>query len=141
MSPWAALAVAALLQAGAMAPQPMTSIARGAQSAVETPRQLVVRSEAEWKTLWQEHAPDRPAPAVDFTRDMVIGVFLGTRTTGGYGVEITGTRQDRGSLIVEYRETRPGRGAITAQVITTPFHLVAIPRFAGDVRFEKLTSS
>lgn len=139
-----ALLVAALLQTGAMPVQPMTTVAKGAQSGVESPRQVVVRTEAEWATLWQEHARDQhphPQPNIDFTREMVVGVFIGTRSTGGFGVEIVGIREDRGSLIVDYRETRPGRDRITAQVITAPYHLVRIPRFSGEVRFEKLTSS
>jgi hypothetical protein len=138
MTAWAALLIAALLQTGASSIQAMTTIAKGPHSAIETPRQAVVRSEAEWKTLWQAHTGGQPAPAVDFTRDMVVGVFMGTRPTGGFSVEIVGTRQDQGSLVVEYRETRPGRGAITAQVLTAPFHLVTIPRFAGDVTFQEV---
>ena len=141
MIAWAAALVAAFLQTAALPAQTMTTLAKGAHSGVETPRQVVARSAVEWKTLWQAHARDQPAPEVDFTRDMVVGVFMGTKPTGGFGVEIVGTRRDQDSLIVEYRETRPGRGAITAQIITMPFHLVAIPRFAGDVRFENLTSS
>jgi hypothetical protein len=30
------------------------------------------------------------------------------------------------------------RGSITAQILTSPFALAAIPRRAGDVAFEKL---
>jgi hypothetical protein len=41
-------------------------------------------------------------------------------------------------MTVRYREVFPPRGAITAQVITSPFDLVTVPTFAGDVRFEKV---
>ena len=47
-------------------------------------------------------------------------------------------RPEGGALLVKYKETRPSRDAISAQVITTPFHLVAVPKFDGTVRFEKL---
>jgi hypothetical protein len=137
---WTMLLAAAILQTGAPAAQPMTTIAKGAESAVESPRQVTVRTPSEWAALWRAHAGERPLPQVDFTRDMVVGVFLGTRPTGGFAVEIVGTRQDHGSLVVEYRETRPGRDQITAQVITAPYHLVRIPRVAGGVTFEQLTS-
>jgi hypothetical protein len=137
---WTMLLAAAILQTGAPPAQPMTTIAKGAESAVESPRQVTVRTPSEWAALWRAHSAERPLPQVDFTRDMVVGVFLGTRPTGGFAVEIVGTRQDHGSLVVEYRETRPGRDQITAQVITAPYHLVRIPRFAGGVTFEQLTS-
>jgi protease stability complex PrcB-like protein len=52
-------------------------------------------------------------------------------------VEITGASEQNGVLVVQYRETRPAGDAITAQVITSPFAIVALPKFAGDVRFER----
>ena len=77
-------------------------------------------------------------PDVDFSSNMVVGIFLGTRPTGGYGAEIVSAQPDGGTLIVKYKETRPGRGSMTAQVLTSPFHLVAVPKFDGPVRFEKV---
>jgi hypothetical protein len=139
MMAWAMLLTAAVVQAGSMSARP-TTIDKGAESAVETPREATARTLEEWTALWRVHAPGRPLPAVDFARTMVVGVFMGTRSTAGFGVEIVGTRQDHGSLVVEYRETRPGRDTVTAQIITAPYHLVSIPRFDGEVRFEKLTS-
>ncbi len=81
---------------------------------------------------------ERPLPAVDFAREAVAAVFLGTRPTGGYGVEIVGAGQKAGAFVVQYRETKPGADAIAAQVITSPFLLVAMPKVDGDVTFERL---
>jgi protease stability complex PrcB-like protein len=134
------IVVATLLQGGGRTAQPLTTIDKGSSSAIETPREATARTPAEWAALWQAHSGDRPLPAVDFARDMVVGVFMGTQPTGGFAVEIVGTRQDHGSLVVEYRETRPGRDTITAQIITAPFHLVAIPAFSGEVIFQKVKS-
>ena len=33
----------------------------------------------EWSAIWGQHAPGRPAPSVDFTREMVAGVFFGSQ--------------------------------------------------------------
>jgi len=68
----------------------------------------------------------------------VIGVFLGSRPTSGYSVEIVQTREGPNGLVVEYREGSPARDVMTAQVITSPYHLVAVPKSAGEVKFEKL---
>lgn len=116
---------------------PMT-IDKGDQSNVDDAKQAVARSDAEWTRLWQQHAPDRKRPAVDFSRDMVVGVFMGSRNTAGFAVEIVGTSEVNGALVVRYRETVPPKGAVTAQVITSPYHLVSVPKFAGDVKFEKV---
>jgi hypothetical protein len=111
---------------------------KGDQSNVDDAKQAVVRTEAEWAKLWNQHSPDHKRPAVDFSRQMVVGVFMGSRPTAGFSIDIVSTIQANGVLTVRYREVIPSRDAITAQVITSPFDLVTVPTFAGDVRFEKI---
>jgi protease stability complex PrcB-like protein len=122
--------------AGQSGIEPRT-IARGAHSNVDGPRQAVVRTPAEWTALWRAHDYDTPAPAVDFSREMVVAVFMGSRPTAGYTVEIVSVKEAGGSLVVSYREQSPARDALTAQVLTAPFHIAAVPKFVGDVRFSK----
>jgi hypothetical protein len=129
--------IAALLQASAPTPPPHT-VDRGSRSGIESARQVAVRSSDAWAALWTEHAGTRERPSVDFGTDMVVGVFLGSRPTAGYSVEIASLRPDGDGLIVQYREGKPRQGMITAQVLTSPFHLVVVPRCAGAVKFEKL---
>jgi hypothetical protein len=111
---------------------------KGDISFTDSARQVTARTEAEWAAIWRQHAANRPEPTVDFSREMVVGVFLGSRPTAGNGVQIVGTRVDQGALVVEYRERRPARGDVTAQVVTSPYHLVALPVRQGAVRFEKI---
>ena len=113
-------------------------VALSPQSQVDAPRQVVVRSADEWARVWRTHAPDRQPPAVDFSREMAVGVFLGSRPTAGYAVEILGVREAQDGVVVQYRRTTPPRDMITAQVITTPYHIVAIPKRDGPVRFEEV---
>ena len=50
---------------------------------VTTPGTQVFRDQATWDAFWQAHAPlAGPAPAVDFTQDMLIAVFWGAQGTG-----------------------------------------------------------
>ncbi len=123
----------AFLQAAA----PLQTIAKGPMSGVDVARHVVLRTPAELTMLWQTHAPGRALPSVDFAKQMVVGVFLGTRPTGGYGVEIVRATMMGGGLRVEFVETAPRPDAITAQVLTAPYHLVAVPRTDGDVQFQK----
>jgi hypothetical protein len=115
----------------------MTTIARGPMSAITDARQVVVRSSAEWEALWKEHGVTQPLPVVNFSKEIVAAVFLGSRPTGGFNVEILSTRLEGDALIVEYGERRPGRGDIVSQVLTSPFHIVRLPAHKGSVRFEK----
>jgi hypothetical protein len=125
------VAAVALSQSGI----PFTTVARGPISGIESPRQVTVRSQAEWETLWKAHAGSQAIPPVDFSSTMVVGVFLGSRPSGGFTVEISRIVREGGSLIVEYRERKPGPGAVAAQLLTSPFHLVTLDRQDGPVEF------
>ena len=116
----------------------MRLLDRGTHSNVDGPRQVVVRTAADWGALWKQHAGERPMPAVDFAKEAVAAVFLGTRPTGGFGVELVGAGEMAGAFVLQYRETKPAPDAITAQVITSPFLLVAMPTVDGDVKFERV---
>ena len=71
----------------------MTTINSDLMSGIDRPQQSVAKTAAEFQTLWQQHAPGRPLPAVDFAKNMVVAVFLGSRPSGGFAVEITGVQQ------------------------------------------------
>ena len=121
------LLLAALLQTAPI----LRTVDKGSMSYVDNLRRVTARTEAEWSTLWKQHAAQRDLPKVDFAKEMVVGVFLGSRPTAGVSVEVISTRVDGNALVVQYREIRPERGAVTAQVITSPFHLVAVPTPRG----------
>jgi hypothetical protein len=131
------LLAAALLQGGTPAPS-FRSLEKGTQSFVDQAVQVAARTVAEWDKVWKQHAPGRPQPQVDFSREMVVGVFAGTRNSAGYSVDIVSAEDQQGTLVVRYRETVPARGAVTAQIVTSPYQLVAVPKHDGTVRFEKM---
>jgi uncharacterized membrane protein len=117
----------------------LTTIARGDASRVSEPRRVVARTDEEWRALWAAHAgPDGEAPALDMGWVTVAAVFAGEKPTAGYGVEISAaeygaadhaeyTGQGRSvTLVVEEHHAAPG--GILAQVITSPFHIVSVPK-------------
>lgn len=114
-----------------------TTVARGTLSGVERAREVVVRTDQEWRALWAEHAPEQPVPRVDFKTRTVVAVFAGSRTSAGYDVEITAIDRQAGPVTVRYRESRPGPDRMVAQIITAPFHIVSVPRFDGPVTFTR----
>lgn len=114
-----------------------TTLGRGDLSQIEDSRDVVVRTAAEWSMLWQQHAGEGKPPAVDFTRSIVIAVFLGSRQTAGYAVEITRIEKEDTGLVVTYREQRPASGAMVAQLLTSPFHIVRTEFHSGPVRFKR----
>ena len=134
------IAVALLVSTLVQPSMTFTTIQQGPLSGVDTQRQVVVRSESEWQALWREHDPGRKQPRVDFSRSMVVGVFMGSRRTAGYAIEITRVERGEAGLTVFYRQTAPGPDAMTAQIITSPFHIVLLERVPGDVRFQADTT-
>src|SRR5687767_3445144 len=122
--------------ASAQTPVPsFTDVAKGNSSQQQDAKQVTVRTAAEWNTLWKSHEPTAKVPTVDFTKQMVVGIFLGTKPSDGHQVEIVGVRTQEKELIVEYVQKQPGRGTMAAQILTEPYHLVSVPKHAGTVRF------
>jgi hypothetical protein len=114
------------------------TIEKGDQSNVEDAKQVLVRTEAEWTRLWNQHAPDHPRPRVDFSKEMVVAVFMGSRPNAGFSTTITTAMAANGALVVRYNETMPGRGTVSAQILTFPYHIVAIAKAdVKDVKFQK----
>ena len=117
----------------------MRPIEKGLNSEMDDGRQAVVRADAEWTRVWTLHAGERTKPAVDFSKDIVVALFLGSRPTAGFSVEIVGVKEEGATLVVSYRETRPSPGSVAAQVLTSPFHIVAVPKgTAMAARWERV---
>ena len=115
-----------------------TSLARGDMSGQQIAKEVTIRTPAEWKALWKDHSPTEKMPVVDFTKSMVVGIFLGSKPSAGYEVEIVGVRTQEKDLVVEYAQKQPGRGTMVAQILTEPYHLVVVPQHAGTVRFSQV---
>lgn len=131
-----ALILTMVMQAGSTSQ--VEVISHTMTSGVEDPKEAVARSAVEWATLWRQHAGAKALPPVDFASRTVVAVFLGTRSSAGYSAEITGTRQSGSKLIVEWQERTPGRDDVAAQILTSPAVIASIPKFAGEIVFEKV---
>jgi hypothetical protein len=121
------------------APVPFSTLAKGLASGVGQPTQIVVRTQNDWAALWSRHmrtqtAPS-PPPPVDFSRDMVVALFISERPTGGFAIEVTRIERTDSGLSVHYRTTRPDPAAMQPQALTQPFHLIALPRSDDPVTF------
>jgi hypothetical protein len=134
----AVLVLAALAQAPA-GDVAVRIVAQGQQSGVEEERQVVASTSEAFVALWRDHAtPAAPLPAVDFTREAVVGLFLGTRPTAGYRVDVASVRRTADAVVVQFRERRPPADVLTAQVLTAPYILVAIPASTAPIRVERV---
>ncbi len=125
-----------------MMPDGITTLAKGDSSEILDPARHVVRDSAAWAALWTAHAgPGSQPPDVDFAKEMVVAAFAGERPAPGYGIEIVGARRESASLGVTVSEVQPPRGMIAAQIIVTPFHMVTLPRYEGEIRFTDVSAA
>jgi hypothetical protein len=95
-----------------------------------------VRDQTAWEAFWAEHKshtsePGTP-PAVDFTQETVVVVFVGQKPSGGYAVEVVNVTWNYNEVFVHPVATQPGPECATASVVTQPFQIVAIlTRYEG----------
>lgn len=118
---------------------------RGVQCAVTEFRLALFKHPDKWESFWKRGlAPYSPrladVPAVDFSQDMVVGVFLGEKKYPFSEIEIRSAkvetqRDGTQALVIRYREIRKMSGVFMPEFPVQPFHLRRIPIFDGPVRF------
>lgn len=128
---------------------PFQDIQVSAYGAHGPPRQVVARNQQELRSAGFD------VQGIDWQREMVVGVLMGTQASSGYSIRIESIQRERlpvmimifppppptYEVVVRYRETRPAFGDIVATVLTAPYHLVKLPRYRSKVRFERLSDA
>lgn len=119
----------------------LVTLARGDDSRIVQPRRIVVRTPEEWTALWAAHAgPEAAVPHVDFASVVVAGVFGGERPSAGHTVEIASAIEEQGGVRLFVDERVPRGGMVAAQVITSPYHVVTLPRVSGEISWTRSES-
>lgn len=120
---------------------PYQEILPSVDSAINDPRFVVIRDLTTWDALWNAHtahlSPRPERPAVNFSQNMVIGVFLGSHNNSCYRVSIDAIWRffSPSRIEVTYRETVPSASDICATVMTNPAALVVAPYSNLPVEF------
>lgn len=114
-------------------------IDRTANSMIQTPRALVIKDQAAWASLWQEHNPqiDRPIPSIDFSKKMLIAVFAGSKPNGCYGIpEINIWRYNK-RINVSYVDGQPPipPETLCTMAIVNPAQIMMLDRSDESVDF------
>ncbi|MDP3057127.1 MAG: protease complex subunit PrcB family protein [bacterium] len=94
----------------------------------------VIKSKSEWMPILQKTNAELPAP-IDFDKDMIIAVFQGGKSTGGYGTEINMIAEKGNTIEVSVLENSPGRGCAVTQALTSPFHIVKVQKSDKEAIF------
>ena len=73
---------------------------------------------------------------VDFNRYIVIAVFMGAKTSGGYSITVDKIIEKSDKITVYINEISPGKNCITTDAITYPFELIKIPKTDKKIIFK-----
>ncbi|WP_425148161.1 protease complex subunit PrcB family protein [Deinococcus sp.] len=111
-------------------PAGIRQLAAGTNATTRSFQVVVARDAAGLNTLsalsYGNQTPPAALPAPS-TGNSAVGVFLGGRPTGGYGLSLASAQIVGGVLTLNLNLTAPGPGSITAQVLTSPWVVIEVP--------------
>jgi VWFA-related protein len=111
-------------------------IAHGPTSARREFHEVVIKDTDAWRRLWGELPTRQPCPEIDFSRFMVVGVFLGDRTGLNSQAQIVGVRRDGAGVVILYSDHHVGQAPGRER---RPFALAGIQRADVPVTFERVS--
>lgn len=124
---------------------PWREIASGSRSNIGQATRKVIRDPEAWKKWWSEHRTvetrldgeivPEPPPEVDFEKETVLILTMGTRSTGGFAIRFSGIRREDGVLTASFKTTSPGPDSLVTSALTAPFSIIAVPIHEGRVEF------
>ncbi|HEX2219621.1 MAG TPA: protease complex subunit PrcB family protein [Gemmatimonadales bacterium] len=108
------------------APVEIRRIGRWVSSNIRGSRRLVIRDPATWAQFWSELGAG-VRPEVNFSRDLVIAVASGERSTGGHDIVVQRVTRSDGDLRITVVETSPGPNCMTTMALTQPVDVIMVP--------------
>ncbi|MBI4919240.1 protease complex subunit PrcB family protein [archaeon] len=118
----------------------LESIAKGAVSGHNWAQNYVITDEVSWNNLWRttysNTTPMPEMPKIDFSKEMVLAIYLGKKNTGGYSTFVEGVYEYDDRVLVSARETTPQQGRKLLMVLTAPYTIVKTERVNKEVNFD-----
>ena len=106
------------------------------------PLRVVIYTENQWEEIWKKvqvlRLPVPELPKIDFEKEMIIAVFMGTRSSGGYEIEIKNISKTEKEIVVGVEEKEPSPDSLRTMALTSPYHVVIVKRSSLPVRFQSL---
>ncbi len=108
------------------------------------PAALIVNTQEKLNQYFTKNATSCPAasdPNIDFTKNFMIGIFAGQKSTSGYGIKVTSIVENNCQIVVNFYEHGPQTGETTTPTTTYPADYVLIPKTTKPIYFNKTTEN
>jgi hypothetical protein len=119
---------------------PFEVVLESSFSSVSDKRQVAIKNNEDYQKLMSEVYKDLDQmprfPDADFTKNSIIAVFMGPKSSGGYSVSIDKIKESSGKITVYTIETAPGKNCVVTQAETRPYIIVRIPKIDKEVKFK-----
>jgi len=125
--------------------QPVSKLSSIECSGLQYPESggMVFRDAGSWEAFWNCYCMvitgegnKLPAPEIDFSAQMLVGVFSGEKPTGGYSISIQRVLEGPKTIIVEYQEKSPPPDAMVTLALTYPCQIITLPSSEKSVGFK-----
>jgi len=110
---------------------------KGFNSRITTQTTTLIDNQNDWVQYYSRLTgqPPQSAPSVEFMKYKIIAITLGQRPSAGYSLTVTRVgKPQMQTAAVEAVERAPQRGTAVAQVLTSPYAMVLVPRQVMNVR-------
>ena len=111
---------------------PLEIVMDGTYAAIDAKKEVLITGNEEYQALMIEvykNLDQMPRiPVVDFTKNSLVAVFLGSKPSGGYFAGIDNIMESSKTLEVNVTETTPGKNCMVSDVLTAPYVIVKIPK-------------
>ena len=117
----------------------ITGLSGGNYCGIEESVNIIVTSKEEWENLWRKvyktTFPVPQLPDVDFSRETVLAAFMGTRSTGGFSIEIIRVTEYRGQFKAITKTISPAPGEMVSMALSQPFHIIKVDIPISNIEF------
>lgn len=102
-----------------------TTLFSSAYQGRETAENLIITNQKDLDELYAS-VNNEEVPKVDFSKNQVVALFLGTKNTGGHGISIDRVEAQDNKIIVYKKIQRPDKDAMVTMALTNPFVIAEI---------------
>jgi hypothetical protein len=105
---------------------------------------LIVNSQEKLEANFTKHENTCTVPsdpAIDFTKNFLVGIFAGAKPTGGYAIKVSSIVDNSCQIVINYYEKAPLPNEVVSEGTTYPTDFILIPKTSKTIYFNKTVQS